>query len=776
MSTYIVEIDSTFRDLNKFPTQTDFSVTFKENLTTDYQVQGLPISYTGDYDYYNNFFTRSSIDPDYSNSNLFAVNGLLLDIQRSDESFYLSGIAFQQTSSTGFSICNNSGALVSYTGVNTLSPYLCKLTLINNTYVFNWLQIAVGSLTGASLYDYYNPSILNETPYTSRSVSRISNQGGVFWMFDFNYSIFDIYSKTSNSTSTLYSSISPSTSGAFTNNMLAIFAFTEEGSIYKIDNRPWGYHILSSDFRFYSSSVDSENATQGFEIDDAQNLYVNGNLNSYYYQFNFQVATGPNVLNAFIYPNGFPNTVTTIQIYVTGAPGSETGGTGTLKEYVLMQPTCNPYKSRLVGFSSNPNDLESFQWKYNSDLGSSITGTVYTDLGSCQFFNYNSNIYLVQTITPIGNNMASLFPMYIFRIDPISGTPTLLATSSSLFNSSRPGVVVLGTTAYISIKSNNSTLYMYTFNLVTNVLTLSTSLSYSPSSNVAIAITLMSNTTSDPDKLTILIPDNDFLNLTPSTNQLIPNYSLFSFEYSISSNAFTLKSSLPFSLYNNLTYGQLYKIKNRWYYFAFYSIFNDIFDVTDLTNMYKVNTFQFRNLKGACVFEYTESGVTNYYVSINQGGFYGALFNITDVNNIILLTDHLTNKTDQYKVGNIDNTYYFFNTINSYGYSYAGGYTLTLTGIYTPAMTKLVVPVKKPTIYSRHYYQNEQTILTLNSQNYSQVRVAYTEKTTNKSNGLLFTSDLVNLYVYKINDNLISITLINTVPFPSPLLSIPFSI
>ncbi len=55
MSTYIVQIDSSYKDVNEYVNQADFAVSFEQNLTTEYQVQGLPLTSDG-------FFQNASID------------------------------------------------------------------------------------------------------------------------------------------------------------------------------------------------------------------------------------------------------------------------------------------------------------------------------------------------------------------------------------------------------------------------------------------------------------------------------------------------------------------------------------------------------------------------------------------------------------------------------------------------------------------------------------------------------------------------------------------
>ena len=167
---YIVQIDSNYRDTNKYVNSSEFAVSFQLNSSPDYNnIQGNPISPSG-------YFLNSSIDPDFDNTNLQLSNGYMVNYQQVDSSIYLSGFALSSGPSD-FTITYSSTTLISLTGINVDSPFISKFSLqTNGSLNFEWITYALGqsSISG--------PMGSNLLPYHSdNSKFKITDAGGIYW-------------------------------------------------------------------------------------------------------------------------------------------------------------------------------------------------------------------------------------------------------------------------------------------------------------------------------------------------------------------------------------------------------------------------------------------------------------------------------------------------------------------------------------------------------------------------------------------------------------------
>ena len=88
-TTYYVDINSEYRNLEKFQNPADFAVTFKTFTGTGYYPEGLPLDPVSP----SSYFTPVSIDPDFSNAGLEVFGAVTFDIIRPNANItYLCGV------------------------------------------------------------------------------------------------------------------------------------------------------------------------------------------------------------------------------------------------------------------------------------------------------------------------------------------------------------------------------------------------------------------------------------------------------------------------------------------------------------------------------------------------------------------------------------------------------------------------------------------------------------------------------------------------------------
>jgi hypothetical protein len=265
---YYVTIDSEFRDDQKYPFPTDFSVKFKDT-TTGTQVIGVP---TGP-NIQDSFFTPLQIDPDYYSSNFRVTNGQVYNLKKlEDNTFLMCGVIQPLTGASQFSIYNDTTTFVSLTGLGYYNSFLSNISFTNGAYQFNW--IVYSQATG--------------TNEVNRSSFDLDDNDNIYFLFDYTSSFnFNIVQTPALTPSTLYAVPNPTT--PLTNNCLATFALTLNGNIYYTNGHAWGYHLISSNQDIKATAINGRN---NVNVDNALNLYVSGNTNPYNPNlFYYNVAT-----------------------------------------------------------------------------------------------------------------------------------------------------------------------------------------------------------------------------------------------------------------------------------------------------------------------------------------------------------------------------------------------------------------------------------------------------------------------------------------------------
>ena len=269
-----LQIDSTFRDIAKYPLCTDFSVKFRTSPTlpnTPPNVLGVPTT-TGGYQ------TALSIDPDFVNADFNVTNGTLSHLDRTDDgAIYISGLINNLAAGTSFKITQGAYTIITIpTTFNVPSAYIAKVIPVGSSYYMSWFYYLCPNQASGGIFSA-NPKW--RSPPT-RSTLRIDDVGTIWWMFDCSYDEINIINFQTNAT--FYTIKSPSGDSTLFSNQPPlrqnniITAFNADGTRYQINQHAYGYHLLSSTNDLLPSA---QNGRFNVETNVALDLYTTTNTN-----------------------------------------------------------------------------------------------------------------------------------------------------------------------------------------------------------------------------------------------------------------------------------------------------------------------------------------------------------------------------------------------------------------------------------------------------------------------------------------------------------------
>ena len=281
---YYVTIDSEFRDDQKYPFPTDFSVKFKDT-TTGTQVLGVP---TGP-NIQDSFFTPLQIDPDFKTIDLRVKNGTITNVKRVSTNKILCcglGIPEPNVASYNLEVYNDSTIYISVTINSTdgIVPYLLCMDYDGTNYTFNWIIYALG---------------VNNI--TDRSSFEVDVNNNIFFAFDYSAIQMQIKIDTGSGVPGTFYTIKDTSFPVNNNSILAITAFTLLGDVYTINGHSWGYHLYSCNSDLKSTMPSGR---FNLNIDTALNLYISANINPYNPTLTY--STGTYTFSNNVYSWGTP--------------------------------------------------------------------------------------------------------------------------------------------------------------------------------------------------------------------------------------------------------------------------------------------------------------------------------------------------------------------------------------------------------------------------------------------------------------------------------------
>ena len=414
--TYNLQIDSKFRDVEKYPNPCDFGVTFI-NTNTGTSVLGQPLSE-------DLLYSPISIDPDYLESNIKIENAEIFTYLRNENKILISGVMTLSSGSI-FSIryepqplldlpntviMYTGYTIVSLTGINIyLNPFIAVISNDEEKYSIDWI-------TYLTQYTGVISQIQNNS---SRSTIRISptQKDVVFWGFDFSSSIN--LTQYINNKAQLLKSIPEPSKG---NTSIIVFGFNiEDGTPYKYEAREWGYQLFTSN---YSLEQTKDNGRFNINVDNSNNLYVSGNISTFNpsYEYTKLNLTGPGLSKGWFNDN--------IIYYTTGSSGDVSythifpiNIENTVPQFVTGSP------SSILFVDSNNTGPPIYKSTYVIDKDPS---GAYTLLGYIRydFLRNGTGVYLIGSMNDNPRTWTS-YESRIYRLDPHAGTGTLCCTFGS---------------------------------------------------------------------------------------------------------------------------------------------------------------------------------------------------------------------------------------------------------------------------------------------------------------------------------------------------------
>ena len=412
--TYNLQIDSKFRDIEKYPNPCDFGVTFI-NSATGSNVLGQPVNN-------QQFYSPVQIDPDYLDSNFKIQNAEIFTYNKVNNYIYLSGVMNLQSSSDMFKIeylpqpsLQLPNTLVNYTGYSIVS--LTGISILENPFlaVIYQDQNSIYNLSWINYLTINTGSPSDVTNNSTRSTSRFSPSQNdvIFWCFDFSTSV-NITQFNNLTYQTIYQIPEPANG----NTALLISGYNiSDGSTYKYEAREWGYELITSD---YSIEKTKDNGRFNINLDDTNNVYVSGNvsnLNPSYDYLKVPLPTGAGFGN-------YDNDQSQLLYYITGSSGGVS--------YVSIFPF-NIENS--IGIGSTGNSYVLFT-KVNEDnslqyLGQyrieKDPGGIYQQIGFCRYGvkRVGNKAYLATAITDSSRTMNS-YESRIYELNPTGATGSVV--------------------------------------------------------------------------------------------------------------------------------------------------------------------------------------------------------------------------------------------------------------------------------------------------------------------------------------------------------------
>ncbi len=611
-TTYYVDINSQYRDLEKYPNPADFAISFSTNNSTGYFPQGLPLSPSG-------YFQQASIDPDFNNNDLQFLNPYPLQYQRVGNSIFIAG----SYDSYNPYIYGELDYSLKYKG-QTLFAFPPNFTNFNTqTYSYSSFIMRIDEVDNLEMpYEVsWFVYTLNKNIYTNlgfgHSFFQITHDGNIYWRILSQVSFDLVVQRKDGNTYTLYENVNPTIYDAGQeiarnnwNNV--IFYITQDGELALFNGHNWGYHLIcSKETKIAAASATiplADDSRYTFSIDRGNNLYLPITLSPY----NQNVCMMRNNRVSYTSWENYPRGMYT-STGLNGAP------------LVFSQswwPT-NVNPSRATG---------SFYVMWDNPTGINLLTREnhykppnITSIGYCDFCETSSNIYgVVNYFTSytgdggsgpvINNDIPHAYFIYNktgLQFDLLTTTLSnsyngLMYPHSIQYNNS---VYTFGR-ASLTGTDNTSPIYAYKLNTTTNtvskVATVSLTGSENPTSKIISFI--------QSGYIYVICTDFDYFNqyndqngngyvlrFDPATNSFI-NYSQFE------------------TLSKSTSYQQIFDANGILCWGVSYnaSPYVDVFDITDLTNIKLAYEFTLSNNCTVCPSIISDGITTNYILTISD--------------------------------------------------------------------------------------------------------------------------------------------------------------
>ncbi len=645
-TTYYVDINSQYRDVEKYPNPTDFAISFSTNTQTGYFPQGLPLNS-------NSYFEQVRIDPDFLDADITFINIRPFQYERVGNSIFVCG----RTNNSSYT-----GCYVKYGDTNIFELNIPEYGNPDVLYIYTFLlriDIVDAIIPYKVIWNIFDKPTGNYLTYLGSSNVKnyfgITQDNNIYMHFTTNGQFQLEKQDENNILSSLTEEITPPLGD---NTQIYpfvsyIFLLDFDGNLGLYNGHNWGYHAFTSEYNdFYSNTKPI--------IDTGKNLYLNLDSITSFNDGLYLVDSGfegggyadNNLLPRGLYLySGIPdNPLAIFNQWVGFYVADPSEGTGAFyimnNSFTGCSLLSKQYQPRPIGvsrigycdFCETSTDLygvQNFYTSYQNTTG----GILYSDL-PLQYYKLNkTGLYFdYVATTPVGSYNGFMYPH------------SVSFTNNNVYTFGR---------ASFTGTDNTSLVYAYkldtTTNIVSKVATISLTGSNQSNSKVFAVV--------KGSYIYVLCNDYDNFN---STNDDITNGYVLRFDP-------TTDTLIIYSTYSALSSSTAYQTlldKDGLLYVV--TTYNanpdtDFYDINDFSNVTVPYAFPYSPGGKPILVKYTKQSPTNYFIFIFfPETLTTSYFNINDLNNIYQQIPSLF-AYNEIGIDNEGNTYNLTNLLISDG-------------------------------------------------------------------------------------------------------------
>ncbi len=622
-TTYYVDINSQYRDVEKYPNPADFAVSFSTNTQTGYFPQGLPISPSG-------YFEQASIDPDFIDADLRFINCIVEKYQRVNNTIFICGVYDASILDPAPSVKYKDNTIFTFALVGDpnvfniqLGFFLAKIDIVEDIipYKVRW------SVYTESTTEYTNI-------YQGASIKFvITNDNNIYLSLTygnpFNLNIQSENNEISpliNNVQLPYGDNSPSY-----NTNIYTFLLDFDGNIGLYNGHTWGYHCCSSDTSEMTNILEPC-------IDNGKNLYLGNTSFTNAYSNCFGSYKGIYTRNG-MYSRDF--------YMYSGANNIPL----TMYHYAYYYDEFFSLLNQSVSTGAMWINFNSFTGETNLNYQEFNTPTNITSIGYADYCEANNNLYIVKNYftsytgslyaPTTGGVINSDLPLQYYIYDKTGLQFNYITqTSPGSYNGYMyPHSVSYGNNVYtfgrasLTGSSTLSELYCYKFNTTTNTVSKVATIGFTGANFTNSKVYAVA----EASYIYIMCSDFDYFN---STNDNIVNGYVVRFDPATN-------IAIQYSEYDvlaaSITYQNILRKGSEKYLLTSYSSNPDIdfYNITDYSNV--VDQYFTKAVPNSLPIPYkrTVDGKTTYFLlSYDDANYNYATFNITDLNNITKLRNY----------------------------------------------------------------------------------------------------------------------------------------
>ena len=683
---YFLNVNTYFRDVDKYPNPCDFGISFNKFTGTGTFVQGAPLNPSS-------FFQQCSIDPDFGDDDLRLINATINNINRTDTEVVVSGlfdltldfqIKYKNTTlylKTGTSFAGYPSDIV-WNTVEMPIPFLIKFAYDSNAdipYSISWLT-------------YIKPTSIPNIFYNSsrKATFHITDTGNIYFMFDFTMRYFNFiieknYTEiiiTSVSNPTIPSDLTDDFLGNYGSVCVCLTYLDKDGDVGITNGHAYGYHIFSNTYDLIGSESNGEIS---LEVDTAENAYVCLNTNP-------TMSTPSKITQPYNqWTQGQSETLTDINN--PGFFDNQTGAFTIYNTQLLFYPAISSISTGpfgLVFVQDNPTS----SYLKNTFVYPETGSTDNKRIASSNAFTGTSSELFLWISSVKDANLTSATGSKIYKVDKNNGFSMTGVGFVSSTGVASLCYATLGGTNYLLSKNLTNYVDIYSFNTNTYATTRLTGVQISSTYffNYTIFYTIIGT-----DIYFFFIPQ--FVGLLPSTYWYKQSQTGYVLKYDTLGNILSLYNTIP--NVSNIPGANIgLNIRNSSVYLFLPRSGNsniDAYDLTDPSNIVLRNSIPTNNWADLTIYQTTYNGVTKYYLSQGIRGNSLVNYDITDVNNI-------------FEVGNNNFGFQYYRISRPYsfhdGYFWNILYTTSIIVDQPVTFTKIKSPILDQTLSSVHFNQN----------------------------------------------------------------------